>query len=34
METYLSDNPRTQYLETLNNTLDTFFTVEDLGGYR
>ena len=34
METYLSDNPRTQYLETLNNTLDSFFTVEDLGGYR
>lgn len=34
MATNPSDNPRTQYLETLNSTLDTFFTVDDLGGYR
>ncbi len=34
METYPPNSPRTQYLDTLNNTLDTFFTVEDLGNYR
>ena len=34
MATHPSDSQRTLYLETLNNTLDTFFTVDDLGGYR